>query len=88
MYYAALNNMGAGFQVTIWRRINGVWTALVSKNVTSAAAGNLAFTTVGSTLKVFLNTVEVASANDTLLTSGSVGMASIGNVAIDNFVAN
>jgi hypothetical protein len=68
----------------IWRNVNGVWTQLASLPV-AAGSGTLLFQVTGSTLRLSLDGVQVASATDTALTTGGVGLRTTQGTVVDNF---
>ena len=74
------------YTAQIWRRVNGVWKLLVSQNVTSL--GQLSFVTAGSSLQLYLNGSLAASATDTALTIGTVGLYGTKSSQFSNFSAH
>jgi len=88
LYLGRLVNTDSGFKVELLRNVNGTLATLFHQNVTSTGSGTLRFEVAGSSLKLFLNNTLVAFANDTRLTTGTVGIdASIGGT-VDNFSAS
>ncbi len=86
MYLGALSNVGTGLWASIWRNVNGVWTRLAAQTV-AGASGTLRFSVAGSSLRLFLNNVQVATANDSALSTGAVGVRASVSATIDNFSA-
>jgi len=97
LYWATIRSVGStGFATEIWKNVNGTWTQLANKSITvnltppSTLLGTIRFTVVGSSLKFFLNDGTgdrlIASAVDSSLTSGSVGIR--GSAAYTDFTAS
>jgi subtilisin-like proprotein convertase family protein len=86
-YLAQIQSVGAGFQASIYKNINGVFTQLVLVSAVTSGTGNLKFVLAGSSLKLYLDNNLLASATDTDLTSGSVGMRLGLNASFANFNA-
>src|SRR5204862_169563 len=63
-----------GFQATIWKNVGGALTKLTKGITVSSGAGTLTFDIHGSTLTLSLNGSVLATATDTDLVSGSVGL--------------
>jgi hypothetical protein len=70
----------------IWRNLNGTY-ALLASAAAPANTGLLSFSASGSTLTLSLNGNVLATATDSALSSGSVGMRGAGGATFDNFVA-
>jgi hypothetical protein len=79
MYLGQLVNRDGSFFAMISRNVNGKWTRLAEVAVGSGA-GLLRFEAVDSSLRLYLDGVEVASATDsTFLAPGQVGLRSVGD---------
>jgi hypothetical protein len=87
LYLGRLVKTGSGFKVELIRNVNGNSTTLFSQSVTSTGSGTLRFELAGSSLKLFLNNILVAFANDSRLTTGTVGIDTSGGSTVDNFSA-
>jgi hypothetical protein len=86
-YYAGLVNTGHGFQVELWRTINGVRKRLASHAV-SAGAGTLRLVLSGTSLTVSFNGTQVLSATDAGIAGpGQVGIRASAGATVDNFSA-
>jgi hypothetical protein len=72
----------------LWKQVAGVQTLLASAFVGSGA-GQMRFEVVGSSLKAFWKGTLVASANDSQLASGRIGVRSnyAAGLRLDNFSA-
>jgi hypothetical protein len=67
---------------------NGIWITLDSTIVT-ATSGTIRLETIGSSIQMYLNETLVATATDSTLTSGGVGVfANDAGVTFDNFSAS
>ncbi len=87
-YLGQLVGNGNGtFTPSIWKKVNGVWTKLNTGANVNAANGTLEFESVGPSLKLILAGKLLAWADDTSLTTGSVGMRLSQNAAVANFTA-
>jgi hypothetical protein len=86
-YLAELFDDGNVVNARIWRNLNGAYTLLATA-VASTDTGLLRFEVSGSSLKLFLNGNQLASATDSALTTGSVGMRATNGGAFDNFSVN
>lgn len=86
LYFARLINNGSSVVAQIWRSVNGTKKLLAGQTVT-VAAGTLRFEVVGSSLKLFLKDQLVASAIDSALRSGRVGILGTSAASLDNFSA-
>jgi uncharacterized repeat protein (TIGR01451 family) len=82
-----LGNGNGTFTPTIWKKVNGVWTKLNTGADITSASGTLEFETNGPSLKLILNNQILTWADDTDLTSGSVGMRLSQNATMSNFAA-
>jgi hypothetical protein len=87
-YMGQLRNTGSGLQGAIFLNMGGSFTALSVGPTFSASAGTLEFETVGSSLKLIYNGQLIASAFDTMLTAGSIGMRMNQGVTVSNFTAD
>lgn len=90
-YMARFVKTAGGFNLSVVKNVNGVVTTLKSVNTTTL--GPIIFRLQGTSLKLFMaigpaNYVEELSVTDSSLTSGSVGIRSIGTGTIDDFVAD
>jgi hypothetical protein len=88
-YLGQLRNTGSGLQGAIFVNLAGTFYTLNVGSIDSTAMpGNiLEFETVGSTLKLIYNKQLIASAMDTSLTAGSVGMRLSNGANVSNFSA-
>ncbi len=87
MYVGSLVREGGIVTGKIWRNLSGTWRLLGQGNA-PAAAGGLRFDVVGSALALSLDGTILATASDTVLRSGSVGLRAGGpTVAVDTFEA-
>ena len=87
MYFGAIVSSGTTYYAQIYVNHNGVWTLLASNSVGTTGQGTLLFTTIGSALQLSWNGVLVASANDSSLSTGSVGLRVSQNATLANFTA-
>ena len=88
MYVGRISNAGGVLTAAILRNVGGTWTTLTSKSI-SDGTGTLRFEVVGTSLKLFLDLDLIAWANDSALTSGSVGMRATGiGTSYENFSAD
>src|ERR1051325_5921976 len=71
----------------IFRNLNGAWTMLGSKTV-SSTSGSLRFAVIGSSWQLFFDGALVVSASDTALTTGSVGVRATSGATFQSFSAN
>jgi hypothetical protein len=84
-YFASITRLSpTSYQVAIVRIVNGVPTTLAADHLTNGT-GTLLFELAGPSLKVFLNNTLVAYAQDTALTSGSVGMRTAKGTSVADF---
>ncbi len=83
-----LGNGDGTFTATIWKKVSGVWTKLATSAAISTGTGTLNFQVIGSTLQVSMNGNVLATAIDTDLGSGSVGMRLGLNTTLANFTAS
>jgi hypothetical protein len=75
----------------IWRNLGSGWTQLAAVPVAGlspTATNTLRFDAIGSSLKLFVNGTLEASAADSVLTSGQVGIRSTAGAALANFSVN
>ena len=86
-YLGQLASSGVGFQATIWKNIGGVYTKLSTGLTVESGTGTLEFQTIGSTLTLLLDGNVLATATDTHLASGSVGMRLGQDTAVSSFQA-
>jgi hypothetical protein len=86
-YLAELVNDGALIRARIWRNLNGGY-ALLASGVAPANAGVLSFNVSGSSLILSLDGNVLATATDSALASGSVGLRGAAGATFDNFSAN
>lgn len=86
-YRADLVNYNGSFYARIYSNVNGITTYLNQTQV-SSGTGTLRFDVAGPSLKLFFNGNLAASANDSALTTGSVGMLSYQGATFDNFTAS
>ena len=75
------------YTAQIWRKLNGKWTLLAAKAV-STSTGSLTFETEGSSQELFLNGILIVSSGDATLKTGSVGMYATTGIALSNFSAS
>ena len=75
MYQASVLFNGTNFEALISKTVSAVTTLLAKVDIGSGT-GSLRFAVVGSTLTLFFDGVEVLSASDFSLQSGSVGIRS------------
>lgn len=93
MYFGAIVANGSGFLAKILVNINGTWTVLVSNSIGTVGNGTLLFATIGSSLRLFWQPtgtkgfVLAASAMNSALTMGSVGIRAGSGAMLTNFVA-
>jgi hypothetical protein len=86
MYFGRLVNLGNGVvNAAIYRNLNGAWTQIGAGSNVAASGGPLIFQVEGTNLKLFLNGVLVAFANDTTFSTGTVGVRAFGGASIDTF---
>jgi hypothetical protein len=87
-YLANLRLSGGQYRVELWKQVAGMQTLLASAFVGSGA-GQMRFEVVGSSLKAFWKGTLVASANDSQLASGRIGVRSnyAAGLRLDNFSA-
>jgi len=84
-YRADLFNFNGTAYARIYSNVNGTITFL-SQSPVSSNTGTLRFEVSGSSQRLFFNNTLVASANDTALTTGGVGIyQASSNVVLDNF---
>jgi hypothetical protein len=90
MYYGFVAGGNGNYAAYIYRNVNGTWTELAAQTYSgSVTNATLQFDAVGSSLTLSLNGSIIASATDTTLTTGSVGMRdSNGGAIMSNFDAN
>ncbi len=88
-YWGLLVNRGGSTYAEIYRNLRGSWTLLDQQLV---SVGNtpttLRFETVGSSLELSVNGVLQASATDTALLTGGVGLRGNGGVTVESFTAS
>lgn len=78
-YVGFLRNDGGTLTAEVYRNLNGVWTALAVAAVSDDdGRGTLRFDVIGTTLDLYLDSTLVASVEDDVLTTGSVGLWSWG----------
>ena len=87
MYWAGLVNTGGGVVAEIWRNDNG-WNELSNQIISSTGTATLRFELAGSSLKLFVNDILATFANDTALTSGTVGMRDSAGGIVGSFNAS
>jgi hypothetical protein len=87
-YFGQLRNTGSGLQGAIFLNSGGNFTTLAVGATVAAASGNLEFESVGASLKLIFNGQLIASAFDTTLGSGSIGMRLSQGVALSSFSAD
>lgn len=81
MYAASLARVGSGFAGRLWRNVGGAWTLLASAPVADGS-GLLTFDVVGSSLKLSLDGVLLATARDNAIAGpGRAGIRFIGTGA-------
>jgi len=84
MYWGGLVNRGS-FLAEIWRNSGGTWTLLAREGV-AGGSGSLQFDVIGESLKLSLDGVVVAFANDAVITqAGGIGMRGSLGTSVDNF---
>jgi hypothetical protein len=87
MYWGALIGLNGNFEADIFKNVNGVWTQLASTPLVTGT-GTLRFDVVGSSLKLYINDVLKANANDASITTpGDVGLRVSSVATEDNFSA-
>jgi hypothetical protein len=87
-YLGYVSNNNGVYQAVIFLRRNGVYTLLAMNNLPSfTGTGTIRFEAVGTSLKLFVNNVLQASATDSMLTTGSVGIRGT-NAKFGNFTAS
>jgi hypothetical protein len=84
MYLGTVTGSNGVFTANIFRNVGGVWTLLASSSIASGT-GTLRFESIGSTHRLYWNNVLIASATDSMLATGTVGLRSYMSVAYDNF---
>jgi sugar lactone lactonase YvrE len=87
LYWGTLVGNNGQFFADIFRNVGGTWTQLAGAAV-GTGTGALRFDVLGSSLKVYLNDVLVASATDTALTAGAAGVRFSPNTSLANFGAS
>jgi hypothetical protein len=90
LYWAGLVSGNGDVRAEIWRNLNGIWTLLASRDVAdSQGARSLRFEAVGASLKLFVDSLLVASASDSALGApGLVGMRGYRNGRFESFQAS
>src|SRR5262249_54012349 len=87
-YLGQLRNIGNGLlQGAIFLNLNGTFSVLNVGATVNVAPWTLEFETVGSSLKLIYNGKLIASAFDTTLTAGSIGIRPSQGVAVSSFTA-
>lgn len=87
MYVGSLVQDAAGFSGKIWRNLSGRWR-LLAQAAAPAGAGSLQFDAIGNVLTLSLDGRTLATASDSAIAAGSVGLRASGpEVAIDQFEA-
>src|SRR5262249_49821970 len=91
-FYAARIYQASGTQVraSIVKYVNGVWMTIpgavgLTVNIKAGVSDAMAFQAERPSRKLFLGGSLVAFAQDTMLTSGSVGIYTYGRGSIDSF---
>jgi hypothetical protein len=88
-YEARLTLNSNALVAAIYRNVNGAFTLLASKTISKRTfLGLFKFNLVGSSLSLFLNDSLLASATDTSLTAGSVGVRLGANSGVNNFTVS
>src|SRR5262249_39834804 len=87
-YFGQLAATTTGFQASIWKNIDGTLVLLALGSTVRNATGALSFKLTGSSLELSLDDTVLASAIDTSLTTGSVGMRLSLGATLDNFSAS
>lgn len=87
MYWAGLYNNGSGVFAQIYVNNGGTWRLMASTNVGVSANVPIGLQVEGSVLQLSVNGHVVATANDTTLTTGSVGMRQSAGASMSNFLA-
>jgi pectate lyase len=88
MDMAVLANRGGTAFAEIWQNLSGTWTELASQALTGlspSATFTLRFDVSKTSLKLSVNGTLEASATDSTLTWGQVGIRSSAGAAIDDF---
>jgi hypothetical protein len=86
MYLATVSFNGGNGVFSIQKRVNGVTTNLATKNIgLPSINGLLRFTVIGGELKVYFAGVELLSAFDFSLKTGSAGVRSSLDATFDDF---
>jgi hypothetical protein len=88
MYLGVITSSGSQYLAQIYVDLNGMWTLLSSASIGTSGQGTLLFSTSGSSLQLSWNGTLVASATDTHLSSGSVGMRIGEGTGITSFSAS
>lgn len=84
-YWGGLAYSNGRYFAQVWKAIDGSWTQLSSRAV-STGAGQLRFEVIGSSLKLSVNGVLTNSVADTALATGRVGVSANNTGArLDNF---
>ena len=86
-YFGGIVATSTGYNAYIFLNHNGVYTGLNGKSYTGSANGVLTFEINGSSLELLLNGASIASANDTTLTGGSIGIRSTEGATFSSFCA-
>jgi hypothetical protein len=90
MYWGGLIRINGLWQAVIYRNVAGVWTQINAPTpiTLTSATNTVRFDVVGPSLKLFVNGTLETFANDTVLTAaGLVGLRSGNGEAIDSFSA-
>src|SRR5262249_5099794 len=90
-YFGQVQKTASGYVASIYRNLNGVWSALAAPTPVNVSGftgtGTLRFEAVGPSLKLFLNGTMVAFASDGALTTGTVGMGTTAGASLTAFSA-
>jgi hypothetical protein len=86
-YLAQLRDTGSGFQAAIFKNIGGSFTLVQLGMLSATGTGTLKFKLQGTSLELDFGSTVLATAVDSSLTTGSVGMRLSPNATLANFSA-
>ncbi len=85
-YYGRLTYLGNGMAIaSILRNSNGVWVQIGASKTIAVTSAALIFQVEGSDLKLFVNGSLVSYGQDTVLSSGAVGIQAFGGASVAAF---